>query len=186
MFKLLRGLASLSLLIMLWSVAVLAQGTSRISGTVADNNGGLIAGATVTATNDKTGVAYTQTTTGSGSFGFSALPVGSYTITVEQSGFKKAFRANNILEIDTPLAISVTLEVGRVDESVTIQAGGEALQTSDATIGNVVEQKAIEALPLNGRNPLTLLLNEPGVTQRSSGAAGSGIASTVRVTALST
>ena len=165
----------LTLVTLLLAVSVCAQGTSRISGTVSDNNGGLVAGATVVATNDRTGVTYTQTTTSSGTFSFNALSVGLYTITVEQKGFKKAFQAGNILEIDTPLTVNITLEVGRADETVTVQAGGEALQTADATIGNVVEQKAIEQLPLNGRNPLTLLLNEPGVNQRSSGAAGSGV-----------
>src|SRR5205823_4391231 len=69
----------------------------------------------------------------------------------------------------------VALEVGLVSETVTVQSGLEQLQTANATIGNVVEQKAIEALPLNGRNPLTLLLLEPGVVQRSFGGAGSGV-----------
>ena len=67
------------------------------------------------------------------------------------------------------------LEVGQVTEVVTVQGGPEQLQTANATIGNVVEQKAIETLPLNGRNPLTLLLLEPGVVQRSFGGAGSGV-----------
>src|SRR5881396_1734209 len=67
------------------------------------------------------------------------------------------------------------MEVGQVSEVVTVQGGAEQLQTANATIGNVVEQKAIETLPLNGRNPLTLLLLEPGVVQRSAGAAGSGV-----------
>src|SRR5881396_3080326 len=67
------------------------------------------------------------------------------------------------------------MEIGQVSEVVTVQGGAEQLQTANATIGNVVEQKAIEALPLNGRNPLTLLLLEPGVVQRSFGGAGSGV-----------
>ena len=58
------------------------------------------------------------------------------------------------------------LEVGQVTEVVTVQGGPDQLQTANATLGNVVEQKAIETLPLNGRNPLTLLLLEPGVVQR--------------------
>ncbi|HAF21851.1 MAG TPA: TonB-dependent receptor, partial [Blastocatellia bacterium] len=74
-----------------------------------------------------------------------------------------------------PLAVDAVLEVGQLSEVVTVQGGAEQLQTANATIGNVVEQKAIEALPLNGRNPLTLLLLEPGVVQRSFGGAGSGV-----------
>src|SRR5204862_4401252 len=90
-------------------------------------------------------------------------------------GFKTLQKTNNVLEVGIPLTVDIALEVGQVSETVTVQSGLEQLQTANATIGNVVEQKAIEALPLNGRNPLTLLLLEPGVTQRSSGAAGSGV-----------
>ncbi|MGH9900827.1 MAG: TonB-dependent receptor plug domain-containing protein, partial [Pyrinomonadaceae bacterium] len=67
------------------------------------------------------------------------------------------------------------LAAGDVTEVVTVQAGAEQIQTTNASIGNVVEQKAIEQLPLNGRNPLTLITLEPGVVQRSAGAAGAGV-----------
>jgi hypothetical protein len=150
-------------------------GTSNITGTVRDAQGAVVAGATVTATNEATGIKNTQTTTDSGVFAFSALPVGNYTITVERQGFKTLEKTENALEVGTPLTVDVSLEVGDVAEKVTVVAGTETLQTANATIGNVVEQKAIETLPLNGRNPLTLLLLEPGVVQRSAGAAGSGV-----------
>jgi hypothetical protein len=84
-------------------------------------------------------------------------------------------KTNNALEVGTPLTVDVSLEVGSVEEKVTVVGGAEQLNTANATIGNVVEQKAIETLPLNGRNPLSLLLLEPGVTQRSAGATGSGV-----------
>src|SRR5213078_557176 len=84
-------------------------------------------------------------------------------------------KTGNILEVGTPLAVDLALEIGQVSETVTVTGGQEQLQNSNATIGNVVEQKAIEALPLNGRNPLNLLLLEPGVVQRSAGGAGSGV-----------
>lgn len=150
-------------------------GTSNITGTVRDSQGAVVAGATVTAINEATGVKNTQTTTDSGVFAFSALPVGNYTITVERQGFKTSEKTGNALEVGTPLTVDLNLEVGDVAEKVTVVASTETLQTANATIGNVVEQKAIETLPLNGRNPLTLLLLEPGVVQRSAGAAGSGV-----------
>ncbi|MBO0797623.1 MAG: TonB-dependent receptor plug domain-containing protein, partial [Blastocatellia bacterium] len=77
--------------------------------------------------------------------------------------------------VNTPLVVDVTLEVGQTSETVNVEGGYERLQTSNATIGNVVQQKAIEALPLNGRNPLSLITLEPGVVQRSYGGIGSGI-----------
>jgi len=155
--------------------AVAQTSTSRITGRVVDSKQASIAGASVTITNDATGLAQTQTTNDSGLYAFEALPVGDYTITVEQNGFKKFQKTGNHIEVNNPLTVDVVMEVGQVSEIVTVQGGPEQLQTANATMGNVVEQKAIEALPLNGRNPLTLLLLEPGVVQRSAGGIGSGV-----------
>src|SRR2546422_11485895 len=169
-------ICSFLILIALGITAAIAQtGSSNITGSVRDVNGAVVPGATVMAKNEATGVTSTQTTTDSGLYAFSSLPVGKYTITVEKQGFKTLQKTNNVLEVGIPLTVDVALEVGQVSETVNVQGGLEQLQTANATIGNVVEQKAIETLPLNGRNPLTLLLLEPGVVQRSAGAAGSGV-----------
>ncbi|HXT61611.1 MAG TPA: TonB-dependent receptor [Pyrinomonadaceae bacterium] len=157
------------------TTAFAQTGTSNITGSVIDSSGAVVPGATVTATNEATGVKSTQTTTDSGVYAFSSLPVGNYTIMVEKQGFKTLVKTNNALQVGTPLTVDVSLEVGSVEEKVTVVGGAEQLNTANATIGNVVEQKAIETLPLNGRNPLSLLLLEPGVTQRSAGATGSGV-----------
>ena len=156
------------------SAAVAQTSTSRVTGRVVDSKQASIAGASVTVTNEATGVSQTQTTTEAGVYAFEALPVGNYTVTVEQTGFKKFLKTGNHLEVNNA-DVDVVLEVGQVTEVVTVQGGPEQLQTANATLGNVVEQKAIETLPLNGRNPLTLLLLEPGVVQRSFGGAGSGV-----------
>ena len=175
MFKM-KSTISFVLLLALFAVQASAQtSTSRIGGIVTDNNGAVVAGATVTLKNEATGVESTQTTTESGVYAFSSIPVGVYTVTVERNGFKKFVKTGNVLEVNTPLDVNVVLEAGSISETVMVSGGAEQMQTSDATIGNVVEQKAIEALPLNGRNPLTLITLEPGVMQRSAGAAGSGI-----------
>jgi carboxypeptidase family protein/TonB-dependent receptor-like protein len=172
-FALSLGALCLSLAL---AVCVGAQtNTSRISGTVTDSNGAFIAGAKVTAKNDATGVAQTQTTTEAGLYSFPSLPVGGYTITVEMVGFKTANQAGVIIQVNTPVTVDIAMEVGQASEIVNITGGVERLQTDNATIGNVVQQKAIESLPLNGRNPLTLLTLEPGVVQRSFGGIGSGV-----------
>ncbi len=150
-------------------------GTSRLTGVVTDSNGAALEGAKVTATNEATGVSVTQVTTSGGIYSFASINPGKYTVTVEQSGFKKNVRTNNIVQVDTPSSVDIVLQVGNVSETVTVQADGIAVQPNTATIGNVVDQRTIETLPLNGRNPLTLVLLEPGVVQRSSGAAGSGV-----------
>src|SRR5438309_9907568 len=173
MRKLTYVICSFMLLIVVGLNPAIAQtGSSNITGSVRDVNGAVVPGATVTAKNEATGVTSTQTTTDSGLYAFSSLPVGKYTITVEKQGFKTLQKTNNVLEVGSPLTVDVALEVGQVSETVTVQSGLEQLQTANATIGNVVEQKAIEALPLNGRNPLPLLLLEQGVVHLSAGGAG--------------
>src|SRR3989454_730864 len=164
-----------TLFFLLAGVALAQTGGSRITGTVTDVSGALVPGATVTARNEATGVAYTQTTTEAGLYAFPSVPVGTYTVSVALQGFKTANKTGNILEVNTPLVINVSLEVGGITETVSVAAETEALQTTNATIGNVVERRAIVDLPLNGRNPLALITLEPGVVQRSAGAAGSGI-----------
>lgn len=149
--------------------------TSAISGVVSDASGAVIPQASVRATHEATGVSYRQTTTGSGYYAFPALPVGSYTVIVEMKGFKTAKATGNLLQVGSPAVVNLTLEVGETSETVTVEGSYEPLQTSNAAIGNVVERKAIVELPLNGRNPLNLLVLEPGVVQRGQGGAGTGV-----------
>lgn len=169
-------LIAASILVAFLAVLTTAQtSTSRVTGTVTDSTGALVAGATITLKNDATGETVTQQTTDAGFYAFASVPAGAYTITVERTGFKTFQSTGNLVEAETPLAVDVALEPGQVSEVVSVQGGAEALQTTNATIGNVVEQKAIERLPLNGRNPLTLITLEPGVTQRSAGAGSNTI-----------
>ena len=103
-------------------------GSSNITGTVRDTTGSVVPGATVTAKNEATGITSNQTTTDSGVFAFSSLPVGLYTISVEKQGFKTLQKTNNTLEVGTPLTVDLALEVGQVSETVTVQGGTEQLQ----------------------------------------------------------
>ncbi|MCU1237901.1 MAG: TonB-dependent receptor, plug, partial [Candidatus Solibacter sp.] len=158
---------------LLLSGIVFAQmSTSQITGTVRDASGGVVPGANVTAKNEATGVTYRQTTTQAGLYAFPALPAGDYTVTVEMKGFKTSKNAGNQLVVGTPLAVDVVLSIGETTDVINVEATSAQVQTESATIGNVVSEKAIKELPLNGRNPLNLLVLEPGVVQRSGGAAG--------------
>ncbi len=156
--------------------ALLAQtSTSQITGTVRDSSGAVVPGATVTATNEATGVAFKQTTTSAGLYAFAAAPIGTYTIAVEMKGFRTVKNAGQELTVNTPLTVDVTLEVGAAAETVVVTSEAALVQTESATLGNVISGTAIRELPLNGRNPLALLVLEPGVVQRSYGGAGSGL-----------
>src|SRR6185312_5672621 len=106
--------------------------TSRITGRVVDSKQASITGANVTITNEATGASQTQTTTEAGIYAFDALPVGDYTVSVEQTGFKKFQKTGNHLEVNNPLTVDVTLEVGQVSEVVTVQGGPDQLQTANA------------------------------------------------------
>ena len=149
--------------------------TSRIEGTVSDQTGAVIPGAKVSAINENTNVVYTTTTTVAGEYVFSALAVGPYTISVEATRFKKWVSAKNVLTVGAPLVVNAKLEVGAVTSTVQVESTYEKLETTSATLSDVVSRQVVVQMPLNGRNPLTLLLLQPGVVQRSQGAAGSGV-----------
>src|SRR5215510_135303 len=136
-----RRFVQLLLVLIVISMTAAGQtGTSNISGTVKDVNGAVVPGASVTAKNEATGVTSTQTTTDSGLYAFSSLPLGNYTITVEKQGFKTLLKTDNTLQVGQPLTVDAALEIGSVSETVTVSGGAEQLQTANATIGNVVEQ----------------------------------------------
>jgi hypothetical protein len=162
-----KDIFSISALTLFWAVSGFAQSSSLISGTVRDASASAIPRAAVTLTNEATGVVQKQNTTDAGVFAFPSIPVGTYRVRVEAPGFKVAVRSGNTVQVNTPLTVDLTLEVGAVSDSIEVSASAETLQTSNATLGNVIEQKAIVTLPLNGRNPLNLLMYEPGVVQRS-------------------
>jgi Carboxypeptidase regulatory-like domain/TonB dependent receptor-like, beta-barrel len=155
--------------------SVLAQtGTSSITGRVVDSKEALLPGATVKLKNEATGVTQTQTTSDAGVYTFSSLPVGAYTVMVEARGFKTFASTGNMLTVGVPLVVNVTMEVGQPTEVVEVQSAAERLETTSAMLGGVVDRRAITTLPLNGRNPLNLIVLEPGLVQRTTGAAGSG------------
>jgi hypothetical protein len=146
---------------------VLAQtGTSSVRGAITDPQGGAVTGATVTLTNAEKNFTRTQTTNDEGVYAFNAVPPGRYHIEAEAKGFKKVAVNDVQALVDTPTAVDLKLEVGNVNEVVTITSGAEApLNTADATIGNTFESRRIEQLPLNARNVVTLLSLQPGVTR---------------------
>ncbi len=163
------------LLILALSIsAVLGQtGTSRVRGAVTDTSNALVPGATVTATHEATGFTRTILSNASGQFAFDAMPLGKYTITVTLQGFKKISSSGNELQVGEPLTIDLTLEPGAVSEQVMVSETSAQVQTAEASIGQVLDTKPIENLPLNGRNPLHLMALMPGVAGHASQATSS-------------
>jgi len=167
------GLA-FAVVLLVASMASAQVSTSNISGTVTDKSGAVIVGAKVVAKNEATGVKYETTTTSAGSYTISSLSPGQYTITVTHPGFKTLTSAHNVLTVGAPLVVDVTLELGATSEVIEVEATYERLDTTSAMLSGVVGRSQIVGLPLNGRNPLNLIVFEPGVVQRPGGALGSG------------
>jgi hypothetical protein len=143
--------------------------TSEITGTVTDPSGGSVPGAHVVLLNEATGVINNETSNAAGVFVFPALTVGSYTITVEAPGFKKEKRTGEQLVVGTPLNIPIKLSVGQAAETVEVQDHTEALQTSNASMGDIVSHETLSKMPLNGRNAQNLAILLPGAVQTTGG-----------------
>ncbi|MCY7345187.1 MAG: carboxypeptidase regulatory-like domain-containing protein [Pyrinomonadaceae bacterium] len=145
-----------------------AQGTtSRITGTIQDNSGAAVAGATVTLTNEGTRTSLTTETSDSGSYTFDLIPAGTYSVMAERQGFKKFVSKENAVNVNQPATVNISMEVGDVSETVTVQGTVESVQTgSSGNLGSTIDQRTIESLPIvgtRGRNPLDLLNFQPGV-----------------------
>lgn len=146
----------------------MGQGTtSRITGVVTDGNGAIVSGATVTLTNEGTGISLTTVTSDSGSYTFDLLQVGTYQVTIEKSGFKKYVSKGNSININQPATVNAVMQIGDVSAEINVQASAEQVQTSTSgNLGSTIDQKTLESLPIvgvRGRNPLDLLNFQPGV-----------------------
>lgn len=150
-------------------------GTSSITGVVTDSSGAVVANAKIEAKNDDTGVVFTENTTSAGTYVLPSLTPGRYSITVTMPGFQTFTSTHNVLTVGTPLVVDVTLKVGTVGQTVeVVESNYQRLETSNATVSDIMDTKQVQDLPLNGRNPLALLTLEPGVVQRTTNGAGSG------------
>jgi hypothetical protein len=132
-------------------------------GTVTDASGGTLAGAAVTLTNVATGERR-QTQSGSGGdYQFLNLVPGMYRIEVEQRGFKRATRDNVEVTVSGSVRADISMQLGDVTQSVEVQAAAPLLRTEDTNLSQVVSTRAVEELPVNGRNILNLTALVPGV-----------------------
>jgi hypothetical protein len=140
-----------------------ARDTASIFGSVTDSQAAMVPGAAVTLTNPDTGLTRTATTDASGGFVFPLLPVGSYMLIVEQAGFRKSERRGILVQANENIRVDVSLDVGNVQETVTVDAQASVIDTRASTLNHTVDSKRIVELPLNGRNPADLVLLAPGV-----------------------
>jgi hypothetical protein len=162
--SLLSALAAMSL----FAGAARAQFTNaNLSGTVTDPSDAPIAQATVTAVNTDTGLRKTTMTDNSGAYSFLALPVGQYRLNVEMTGFSKYAQSGITLIADQSARVDVKLQIGSISEQVHVSANADMVTTDTAMVGQPIDQKRIIDLPLNGRQPQTLLFLAPGTVNET-------------------
>ncbi len=147
----------------LFGVALALGQNASVSGTVADPSGAHVTGATMKAVNAETGAVSIATTNAAGVYGIPALPPGTYSFTAEHPGFRKALAAKVILEIGSQATVNFSLELGQTTESVEVQGLATEVNATSATIGDVVNGKKLQDLPLTGRSAYGLLTTQPGV-----------------------
>jgi hypothetical protein len=142
---------------------VSAQTTATVSGTVHDKDGGVIPGATATATNAATSLVRTSTTGAEGRYVLAGLPPGTYELRIEILGFKPHVRRGLTLSVADSIVVNAELEIGGVVETVQIVDRAPVVNTSSSDLSYLVGSDAIATLPLNGRNYTDLALLQPGV-----------------------
>ena len=165
--KSLKYLALAFATLVVFTSAAFGQNTGAISGTVQDQSGAVVAGATVKAQNPATNFSRETTSAENGFYRLDQLPVGTYTITTEAAGFKKTQTNDVALSVNDSLTLDVKLEIGQVSEVVTVSEAPAAVNTETSVLGRTVDNRTLNDLPIlsgaNGRNPLALAPLQAGV-----------------------
>ena len=166
-------IARVSLLLCV-SLPLFAQGFGTISGAVTDSSGGAMAQANVTAREVATGLSRSSVTGQDGYYVLNTLRPAEYALTIEQPGFEKFRRTGIVLLANQSLTVNVTMAIGSTSESVTVNANAAQVDTSTATLREVVESSRMIELPLNGRNAAQLTTLVAGAVAAPSNNADQG------------
>lgn len=135
-----------------------AGATGTVVGTVTDATGAFIPNANVTVKNTQTGAVVRTSTSSSGDYQASSLNPGTYSVSAEMKGFEKTVTSAFALDVDQKVRVNVQMKLGAVTETVEVDSQALGLDTDSSEIGQLVSQKQVEELPLNGRNFMQLLL----------------------------
>ena len=141
-----------------------AQNSGSLFGTVADSTGAVLPGAKATVTDPDHGFTRTVTTNTSGAYLFPAIPVGTYTLTVEAPRFQTSVDQGIIVDANQNVKMDIKLSLGAANSEVTVTAEGSTVDARSATLGTMIDNKLVEELPINGENVVALAALLPGVT----------------------
>src|SRR4030095_4028520 len=145
------------------AIALAQTATGVIRGEVQDSTGSVIIDVRVKLVDQGTDQSWEQTTNEEGFFEFRALPFGKYRVEVEHPGFRKEIVGNVSLQVAQTARLKVTLQVGSVNESIVVQGNRGLLEASDASLSQVIDEKRLLGLPINGRNLMQLVSLSAGV-----------------------
>lgn len=162
--------------------SLFGQATGNFSGTVVDRSGSVVPGAAVKATSQDTGIARDTATDDTGHYLINLVPIGTYTIQVTSSGFQTVEQKDVRLQVDQSQEVDFTLVPATVQQTIEVAATAVTVETSNASLGQVINAQQVAQLPLNGRDFVQLATLTPGTTQEtnpfsfSNGAASSEVA----------
>ena len=165
--RLWRGFALTAFASLLCTMALAQTTTGSVFGTVTDQAGNVVANAAVTITDTQTGIARSAQTNSSGNYVFPSLPAGDYSVSTQAAGFSKQTKAGLHVDANQNAQASFSLSVGSESQTITVNAGAPLIETRESQLGETVDQKRIEDLPLNGRDASSLVQLVPGVTSYS-------------------
>jgi hypothetical protein len=152
----------LPLLVLVFATATFAQTTAKILGTVTDQSGAAVVGAKVTVKNADLAIERTTQTSASGYYEVSALPPGKYSVQIQMSGFGTEVANNVVLEVSNNVTQNFGLKVASTNEVVTVEATAPVIEATTMTVGQTINQRTVQELPLNGRHFVDLALLIPG------------------------
>ena len=174
----LRSSLAVAICLFLSAVSLQAQvDTGSITGTVTDSSGAVVSGAKVTLTNEGTAASLAATTGSDGLYRFSPVRIGTYKLEVSMQGFKTIAETGVTVNVSSNITRNFQLQTGAVSETVEVTSTAPLLQSQDASVGQVVDQKSVNDLPLNGRNftflaQLAAGVNSPQADTRGNASTG--------------
>ncbi|HEX9093668.1 MAG TPA: carboxypeptidase-like regulatory domain-containing protein, partial [Coriobacteriia bacterium] len=163
-----RGAIALGLILLAAGAASAQDVRARVQGLVSDSSGGVLPGASVVLTNDGTGVSVTRTTSATGRFLFDFVESGTYSLRAELAGFKAVVQKNVRVQQRGDVTVDMRLDVGGIEETVTVTEATTTVQFNTATRDLTIEQEMVKDLPSATRNPLQLALLDPTTLNRGS------------------
>ncbi len=172
-----QSLLFVTVLVSLFSLTAFGQATTTgsIQGTISDPGGANVAGATITVINVATGAERVGVSGSNGGYDFQALQPGTYTLSVDATGFKKTISREIVVSVSQITQLNITLEIGLASETVTITATQEVINVSSPTITNVINTRQVVDLPLIGRNPVDLAGLQAGIAVVGTDVRGSSV-----------